>query len=91
MIELGKRLSEQFASRFVGNTVEVLVESKRDTVTGWYGGFSSNYVRTAIRDATADMVNTVAKVVVEDTVGGDAVATTLAHVDKAGEMEARHS
>ena len=90
MIELGKRLSEQFARRFVGKTVEVLVESKRDPVTGWFSGFSSNYLRTAVRDATADMVNTVAKVVVEETVGANAVATTVAQVARAGEVEARH-
>jgi len=75
MIELGRRLSEQFARRFVGKSVDVLIESKRDTVTGRYSGFSSSYVRTVVRDATADMVNTVARVVVEDTVRGDAVAT----------------
>jgi len=91
MIELGGHLSERFARRFVGKTVEVLVESKRDPVTGWYGGFSSNYVRTAIRDATADMVNTVARVVVEDTVGANAVATSLAHVAGAGDVKAAHA
>jgi len=90
MIELGKRLSEEFAKRFVGNIVEVLVESKRDPVTGWYSGFSSSYVRTAIRNGTADMVNTVARVFVEDTVGANAVATTLAHVAGAGEADVRH-
>jgi threonylcarbamoyladenosine tRNA methylthiotransferase MtaB len=87
MIELGKRLSERFARRFVGKTVDVLIESKQDTVTGWYSGFSSNYVRTAVRDAAADMVNTVVKAVVEDTVGGEAVATTLAHVERAAAVE----
>ena len=91
MIELGKRLAEQYTRRFVGKTVEVLVESKRDLTTGWLTGFSSNYIRVAIRDATTHMVNTVMRVVVEDTVGANAVAGTLAHVADVGEVEAREA
>ena len=77
MIELGAGLSEKFAKRFVGKTLEVLIESKRDPQTGWFSGFASNYVRVTVRDATADMVNTIARVVVEDTVGTKAVGSAL--------------
>ncbi len=73
MIEIGARLSEQFAKRFVGKTMEVLIESKRDPQTGRLSGFASNYLRVCVRDATADMVNTIAEVVVDDVAGAKAI------------------
>jgi threonylcarbamoyladenosine tRNA methylthiotransferase MtaB len=75
MIELGARLSEQFAKRFVGKTLEVLIESKRDAQTGWLSGFASNYVRVCVRDATADMVNTIVGVAIDDVAGAKAIGT----------------
>jgi len=78
MIELGRRLAEQFTERFIGKRVEVLVESKRDTRTGWLTGFASNYVRVAIRDATDALVNTIARVVVEGRIGAMALASATA-------------
>jgi threonylcarbamoyladenosine tRNA methylthiotransferase MtaB len=73
MIELGTRLSARFAKRFVGKTLHVLIESKRDPQTGWLSGFASNYLRACVRDATTDMVNTVAEVAVDDVVGAKAI------------------
>ena len=48
LIALGEHLMQAFAGRFVGRTVEVLVEggSKQDGVVG---GFTDNYVETVFR------------------------------------------
>jgi len=73
MIELGARLSALFARRFVGKTLEVLIESKRDPQTGWLSGFASNYVRVAVREATPDMANTIAEVAIDDVAGAKAI------------------
>ncbi len=91
MIELGTRLSEQFARRFVGRTVEVLVESKRDIRTRWLTGFASNYLRVAIRDATEASANTIARAVVEDTIGAKAIARPVSDSDTIGRSARRAS
>jgi len=74
MIELGRQLSEQFARRFIGRTLQILIESKRDAATGWLTGFAPNYIRAAVRNATDDMVNTIVTATVEDTGGAKAIA-----------------
>ncbi len=43
--ELGKKLSRDFVSRFLGKTLTVLAESKRDPESGLLVGYTENYIR----------------------------------------------
>ncbi|BCS81265.1 tRNA (N(6)-L-threonylcarbamoyladenosine(37)-C(2))-methylthiotransferase MtaB [Anaerocellum diazotrophicum] len=48
MKEVAERLSYQFHSKFVGKTLEVLIERDSD-FDGYYEGYSGNYIRTLVR------------------------------------------
>jgi len=48
MKEVAASLSYQFHSKFVGKTLEVLIEQDSD-FDGYYEGYSGNYIRTLIR------------------------------------------
>jgi threonylcarbamoyladenosine tRNA methylthiotransferase MtaB len=47
--ELGKNLIQNFASRFLGDTLRVLVEEKVDPKTGWFSGYTDNYIRVSFK------------------------------------------
>jgi len=42
---LGKKLSQDFASQFLGKTLRVLVESQPDSESGLLSGYTDNYIR----------------------------------------------
>ncbi len=46
--ELGKRLTEEFILRFLGSTLTVLVENRRDSKTGLLCGYTDNYIRVLV-------------------------------------------
>jgi len=50
---LGRRKRRAFAERFVGRTLSVLIEDKRDAATGLKRGFSENYIPVLV-EAGAD-------------------------------------
>ena len=41
---LGGAKRKEFYERFIGSTLEVLIEGKRDTATGYLKGFTGNYI-----------------------------------------------
>lgn len=43
--ELGRRLSEEFVSSFLGSNLRVLIEDRRDPETGLLCGYTDNYIR----------------------------------------------
>ena len=45
MIGLGRELALAFASRFQGQTLQVLTEEEADTEHGWLEGYTDNYIR----------------------------------------------
>ncbi len=47
--ELGKNLARNFASRFLGDTLRVLVEEKVDPKTRWFSGYTDNYIRVSFK------------------------------------------
>ncbi|MFQ6067731.1 MAG: tRNA (N(6)-L-threonylcarbamoyladenosine(37)-C(2))-methylthiotransferase MtaB, partial [bacterium] len=47
--ELGDSLAQSFASRFLGDTLRVLVEEKIDPKTGWWSGYTDNYIRVSFK------------------------------------------
>jgi threonylcarbamoyladenosine tRNA methylthiotransferase MtaB len=53
MRELGVRKKSDFCSRFVGRSVDVLVEEKIDKATGLHRGFSRNYLPVAVAGESA--------------------------------------
>ena len=53
MRELGARKKYGFCSRFVGRSVDVLVEEKTDKASGLHRGFSRNYLPVAVAGESA--------------------------------------
>jgi len=47
--ELGENLAQNFASRFLGDTLRVLVEEKVDPKTGLFSGYTDNYIRVSFK------------------------------------------
>ena len=46
--ELGERLTEEFILRFLGSSLTVLIENRRDPETGLLCGYTDNYIRVLI-------------------------------------------
>ena len=57
MMDLGKKLAGEFAERFVGHTLDVLYESRRDG-SNIYEGYSDNYI-TVYAESERDISNTI--------------------------------
>jgi threonylcarbamoyladenosine tRNA methylthiotransferase MtaB len=47
--ELGDSLAQSFASHFLGESLRVLVEEKVDPKTGWFSGYTDNYIRVSFK------------------------------------------
>jgi len=43
--DLGEKLSQQFISRFLDHHLTVLFEQKAEKKTGWFSGYTENYIR----------------------------------------------
>jgi threonylcarbamoyladenosine tRNA methylthiotransferase MtaB len=70
---LGQRKRRAFTERFLGKTLDVLVEDRRDRSTGMLKGFSRNYIPVLIEKGDSSLVNHEIDVVVIDTTEGRAV------------------
>jgi threonylcarbamoyladenosine tRNA methylthiotransferase MtaB len=70
---LGQRKRRAFTERFLGKTLHVLVEDRRDRSTGMLKGFSRNYIPVLIEKGDSSLVNHEIDVVVIDTTEGRAV------------------
>jgi len=46
--DLAKKLSRDFISQFLGKTLRVLVEERRDPATGLLTGYTDNYIRVLL-------------------------------------------
>lgn len=66
LIELSKRLTKQYAEKFVGEVVEVIPEHplKENPESGLYVGYSDNYLQVAF-PATEEMVGKVCRIRVD--------------------------
>jgi threonylcarbamoyladenosine tRNA methylthiotransferase MtaB len=53
---LGQAKKRAFAERFLGNTVDILLEGKRDKVRQLLSGLTENYIRVHV-DAPQSLVN----------------------------------
>jgi threonylcarbamoyladenosine tRNA methylthiotransferase MtaB len=61
MRELGKIKKRNFYNKFIGKKVEVLIEGKRDGLTGYLKGITSNYIPVHVKEVN-DLENTMVQV-----------------------------
>jgi len=61
--KLGKEKRNAFALRFIGKKLRVLIEHKKDKVTGFMKGFSDNYIPVVIENGDYSLVNRVLNVI----------------------------
>ena len=67
---LGQKKRCAFAERFLGKTLQVLVEDRRDRGTGMLKGFSRNYIPVLVEKGDSSLVNREIDVVVIETADG---------------------
>jgi threonylcarbamoyladenosine tRNA methylthiotransferase MtaB len=62
VIALGERLLREFYSGMLGQYADVLIEDTREDKDNLLAGFTSNYARVLVIDATDDLVNSIVNV-----------------------------
>ena len=62
VIALGERLLREFYSGMLGQYADVLIEDTREGKDNLLAGFTSNYARVLVVDATDDLVNSIVNV-----------------------------
>ena len=67
--KLGHQKRLKFYRRFIGKSLPVLIETRRDGSTGWLKGISSNYLAVLI-DGADDLQNKIVEVKIEKLEGG---------------------
>lgn len=77
MRELGEGRRKEFARRFVGSKLKVLVEETRDPISGLLRGYSRNYIKTLI-EGPDDLKNHEVPVEASGVGGGAALVGRLA-------------
>lgn len=60
---LGRKKRMAFAARFVGVKTAVLVEDKTDKTTGFWKGFSDNYIPVIIENGNSSLANCIVNVI----------------------------
>jgi threonylcarbamoyladenosine tRNA methylthiotransferase MtaB len=76
---LGRRKKTAFQGRFLGRELEVLVEGKRDKLTGRLKGYSRNYIPVLI-EGEDDLVNREIRVSVTDIEDGRVFGRTVGDI-----------
>ena len=64
---------QAFLERFIGSTMPVLIERKKDRSSGYLKGFSHNYLPVLLQDGRAEMINTIVSVKPESLISGGLV------------------
>ncbi len=57
--------SYEFRKRFLGRQLRVLIESQPDKISGLLCGYSENYIRVIVEDATKGQINTLLPVAIK--------------------------
>jgi threonylcarbamoyladenosine tRNA methylthiotransferase MtaB len=73
--DLGKKKWEEYLDRFIGKTLDVLIEQKRDKKTGKLTGLSGNYIRVLL-DGGDSLMNKIIRVSILRRVGNVLVGKT---------------
>ena len=64
MRRLGDKKKKAFYEKYTGETVQILIEGKRDNTTGWLKGITSNYIPVQIAGED-NLFNTLVQVTIE--------------------------
>ena len=64
MRQLGDEKKKAFYEKYTGETVQILIEGKRDNTTGWLKGITSNYIPVQIAGED-NLFNTLVQVTIE--------------------------
>ena len=67
---LGNEKRRIFMTKFLGRRLRVLIEGRRDKKTGYWSGFSENYLPVAVVNGQASLVNTIVTVIPSEMTGG---------------------
>ena len=60
---LGKEKRITYNSRFIGEKLSVLIENRKDRETGFFKGFSDNYIPVLVKDGNESLVNRIVDIV----------------------------
>ncbi|HAJ27985.1 MAG TPA: tRNA (N(6)-L-threonylcarbamoyladenosine(37)-C(2))-methylthiotransferase MtaB [Syntrophus sp. (in: bacteria)] len=71
--QLGMMKRQAFLGRFIGSTMPVLIEKRKDRPSGYLKGFSHNYLPVLLQDGRAEMINTIVSVKSESLISGGLV------------------
>ncbi len=71
--KLGMMKRQAFLGRFIGSTLPVLIEKRKDRASGYLKGFSHNYLPVLLQDGRAEMINTIVSVKPESLISGGLV------------------
>lgn len=76
---LGKRKRAAFAERFIGKSLSVLIEDKKDRDTALQKGFSENYIPVLIAENTASLANNIVDIIADKRDGGKLLGRKITH------------
>jgi threonylcarbamoyladenosine tRNA methylthiotransferase MtaB len=76
---LGQEKRNGFAETFVGKKLSVLVEDKKDGITGRMQGFSDNYIPVIITNGNPDLTRKIVHVISEKALNGKLFGKTTNH------------
>jgi len=76
---VGERKRAAFAERFIGKSLSVLIEDKKDRDTGLQKGFSENYIPVLIAESTVPLANNIIDVIADKRDGGKLLGRKITH------------
>ena len=59
----GRKKRMAFAEKFIGEKLEVLIENNKDKKTGYWKGFSDNYIPVIIKSSDSSLANCIVNVI----------------------------
>ena len=65
LIELGKRLTKEYNNEFIGRELDVLFEEENSTDDEYIEGYTTNYIRVAVKGNIEELENEIKKVKIE--------------------------
>jgi len=74
--QLGMMKRQVFLERFIGSSMPVLVEKRKDRASGYLKGFSHNYLPVLLQNGCDEMINTIVSVKLESVISGVLVGRT---------------
>jgi len=76
MRRLGRNKKLNFYQKFIGQKIEVLIEGRRNTTTGFFKGLTSNYI-PVFTSSENDLENTVVQVIIDKPLSDNSLLGTI--------------